>query len=294
MTPRQRFHAAAPMTFLAWLVPLLVAAPSAWQGTRALWRWVWRHPEGIGVAWTPGAGPAVELLHRTATHDGDTLTLGLAGTMAAMALLTPWLAMAWLAALERPQPLHRCLQLGLARYVPALGATLLTGVAGLAALAATLLPPWAAHLALRSQPDARLHDLTVIATGLPALAVLLLLPTIHDLARGFLTHGTVGPVRAVARALRALRPGLVAAHVGYRLVGAALAAAAIVVALWPTLGSTAWATVVVLGQLAALARTAVRGRWLALAVHRTRPDADVTPGSGCPGSRAAGSTPPTR
>jgi hypothetical protein len=291
MTPRERFVGAAPMTFLAWVVPLALSAPPAIQGTGALWHWLGRHPEGIRAAWAPGGGTALEILHRTSARDGATLALGLLGSVAILGLLTPWLSMAWLAALDQRRPLPESLRLGLVRYLPSLGATLLMGALALGAFAFAMLPPGAVHLLLRDQPDERLHDLAVAAAALPALAVVLLAPTAHDLARVFLTRGPRGPVQAVWRALFALRPRLVAAHLGYRLAGAGLALGAAAVALWPTGGAAALVSVVGLGQLAALARTSLRGRWLALAVHRTRA---LTPGFESPAPRGGGSTPPTR
>jgi hypothetical protein len=294
MTPRERVRAAMPMTLVAWLAPLALALIPALEARGALWRSLGHRPDGTLAAYEPGGALGLEVLHRVGQRAGGDLTWLVLGTALLLLLLGPWLCMAWLAALKRRRPLLQCLRLGLARYLPSLGTSLVTHAVGLAALAATLLLPATCHLLLRGQPDARLHDLVVMAATVPALAVLVTTWTAHDLARGFLAHAPMHPLEAVRRAVATLAPGVIGVHLAHRLLGTVLAAAAAATALWPSSGPVAVGTVVIIGQLTALARTAVRARWLAVAVHATRAAGDVTPGSESPAPHAAGSTPPTR
>jgi hypothetical protein len=293
------------MVVIAWALTLVLSVTTAFEAAGDLWQVVGHHPEGFLVVHTPGGGAALEALHRWARTTSSTTFWSAIAAAALAALLGPWIAMAWLHAMARRVSVMRALVLGWGQYVPALLISWWVLLGMVFVVSASLLLPAAAHLLLRDQPDDRLHDVLVLVACAPAVGAWLAARAARDLARSALLWEDSGVWQAVRQGLARLSPRLVAAHAGYSVLGALLALSVVAIALWPASGGGAVALAAGLGQLATLARTATRGRWLALAVHvgsQPNEPAKVTrsaeesliPGFEFPAPRAAGSTPPTR
>ncbi|MFW6067334.1 MAG: hypothetical protein ACOC97_03280 [Myxococcota bacterium] len=285
MSARDQVRGAAGAVGLAWLVHAALAALPAWQLADGVWSVVGHRPEGAGVLWAPGGGAAIEAGWRWLREARGALpwTFG-AATLGAL-ILSPWLTMTLLAALQGGRSLRQAAISGMRTYLPAVVVTAVVGLAGATFFALLGLLPVAAHLLLRAHPNAALHDLAVLGASAPALVALAPWGAWHDQSRAALLEPATGPRRAVARGLRRLGPRRVAVFVGYGVLGAALAAAAARLAAADLSGAVALLVVTVLGQLAVVARLLVRARWLATC---------VTPESESPGPPATGSTPPTR
>ncbi|MBX3250378.1 MAG: hypothetical protein KF901_24600 [Myxococcales bacterium] len=158
-------------------------------------------------------------------------------------------AAGWRAQLRRAlTQLPRALALG-ALFVLAL-------VVGLALLGAL---PMLWHVALADSPDARLHDLGMLAACLPAVAFAFRWRAAHDLGCAAISLDA-----SLREALRASwrTPGTLP-YVGFWALSLTLLALGLGAA-W-TLGAMA---ALFVAQLAAFGRTLVRARWLATAQHR--------------------------
>jgi hypothetical protein len=269
-SPGDRLRAAAPTTFAVHVGQTLLALAPAWPFAHAVERALGTHPQGLGAWDVPGG------LWRMETLASFAEALGLLGDVALVSMLltaalAPLLQMAWLAALLRRTPLRDALAFGARRYGAALGVSLALLPALLIALGMVVLGPALLARLVRDTPNDRTHDLVVLAGLVPGLLLLALWAVWHDLARASLARGCGLPSALVRGALACARPSAVAAYLGWLGLGAMLAVAAQLIGGWlDRSGLLAALSALVVTQLLGLARTFIRGRWLAAALDRVR------------------------
>lgn len=256
-----RLRRAAAMTFLIYVVLTLLATvptlPTVW---------------GIGsteAPSTPGGAVMLEVLEQATPIIG-------AGTAAAWVLalvvwvLSPFLQMAWLAGLHRTRSVGESLAFGASHYLRAVLVTawmlLPLAVVGFVLTA----PPLLGHLALSSHPNARVHDVVVLALLVPGTFLLVVWCIWHDLARAALAAGHERPRDAVRATWHRLGVRSLRAYVGWTGLAALLALAGHALAAALDQGSASWRgpVLLVLLQVIALARVACRGAWLGTALDR--------------------------
>jgi hypothetical protein len=180
--------------------------------------------------------------------------------VAALLLLSsPWLQMAWLAALARPVGVLGALEQGARSYLRALTVSVLS----LACLALALLPgagtAWLCHTLLAAPSHARLHDLLLIACAVPCLGIVWIAHVAHDLARACsLRRGAWTSLRSGLRG--ALRPRV--QLVGLSLAGAALGLRSIHYYVWREGARLDLVSTTALLQGACFAALFLRSLWL--------------------------------
>jgi hypothetical protein len=178
-------------------------------------------------------------------------------------LLAPWLQMAWLTSLSALHGPARALRSAWSLYFRAIIATLLVVIGGALALLPWAGLAYAVHTFCEDRVNDRVHDLSVaIALG-PALIVLLISATWHDLARArCLSTGAFRSVLAAAR--DALRPSVLARYLAWGGAGLLLVVAAQAWAFQvQTAGFMRSSLLLALLQSAAFLRTLLRSAWLA-------------------------------
>lgn len=190
-------------------------------------------------------------------------SLGVAGLVVTgiVALLSPWLQMAWLSALAQPESVGTSLARGARLWLRACAVTLIVALGvGLGSLP-WWLAGWGLERALPSVSQVRLHDSALAACALTALPWLYVGYVWHDLARARAL--ALGPWRAALGSLgSALRPAVLLDAALWTTLG------------WALIGASQWYAgsvnrplfQVALLQSAILLRLVVRGRWLARAL----------------------------
>jgi hypothetical protein len=265
--PWQRLRDAAGATFLVHVVITLLALVPTYPLVMALGGTVANHPRGERALLEPGGAVLLEALDQAGDAIFALFHTTLAVQLVALAL-APFLALTWLAALARPQSLAASISVAAGGYLRAVGAAgILLVPAGLA-VGLALLVPTIVHLVLEDLPDARVHDVLVFLALLVGLAPLAVVAAWHDLTRAAIVRGARSSWRAVLEGLIALRGGAVPAYVTWMAIGLALLLLGHLIGIWLDSPST-WTALLLLfiQQLIALARTLVRGRWLATAVE---------------------------
>jgi hypothetical protein len=270
LSPSERLRSAARVTFAVHVCQTLLALAPAWPLAHAVERALATHPQGLAAWDAPGSLWRMETLASLAEAIGllgDVTLVSLVLT----AVLAPLLQMAWLAALLRPTPVRDALAFGARRYRAALGVSLALLPALVLALGVLVLGPALLARVVRDTPNDRTHDLAVLAGLVPGLLLLALWALWHDLARASLARGGALPSALVRSALACARPSALAAYLGWLGLGTILAAAAQVLGAWlDGSGLLAALSALALTQFLGLARTFVRGRWLASALDRIR------------------------
>ena len=263
-----RLQRAARMTLTVYALQAGCAALLLWPVLAAL------DPElsaGVGGA---RFGPTeAALLLELGARDGRQWLFWTLGCVAGWALLAPLLALAWLHALTRSQPVLASLARAASGYLPALalGACALGcwGV-GLGA-AALLLQPGVAGVLPHSAAIERAWTVGAVA---PVILTGLLVSPAHDLARARLALGArLGP--ALRFAISGLTLRLVAQHA--LLVAAALGVAACAEAATRLPPALPGALVLALQQALVLGATLLRASWLAIAVLASEASAPSPP-----------------
>jgi len=263
-----RLKRAAPLTLTVYALQTGCAALLLWPLLIAL------EPELSAGVLGARYGPAeAALLVELGARTGRQWLFWALGCVAGWALLAPLLALAWLHAMTRSQPVLASLARAASAYLPALAlaACALGGWAASLALAALLLQPDVGALLPRSAEFERIWT-----AGCVAVVALtgLLICTAHDLARARLAVGArLAPALRFAISRLTLR--LVGQHAV--LVAAALGATACAEAVtrvalpWPA------AVVLALQQALVLGATLLRATWLAIAVLASEPAASPAP-----------------
>ena len=283
-----RVRSALGVTLVAHVVVLGLSLAPSIPLALLLHRAVGDTAAGDASLWEAGGAVLIEALHETGAGIGAVVLVWLAvGGLGA--LVAPWLTMSWLAALARPGRVSAALGTGALRYFPALAVSALH--APLLALCGVLLValPAVAGLVLAGSPNAQTHDLVLVATLVPGLALTAWVALSHDLGRAALAVHDVGAWRATRLGMRAaLRPSALPAYLGWLALGLALVALGLWVGGLGDVGAW-WATLVTLlaQQAIALLRTVVRARWLAGAVVRVERLAVAEPGLSIPIGGAA-------
>lgn len=184
-------------------------------------------------------------------------------------LISPWLQMAWLAAMSTGASPGAALQAGAQRYFSAWLTSALVTVAWLVPAAIIGGIAWMLHSQLGSQPNARIHDVAVASVCILWLPLSLFAWVWHDVARAACLQ--LSPWHAVLHSARTMRqPELWWWWLACSTLGIALVALADRGTQWwggpyPTLAAT------LLVQGAALARTVLRSRWLVAALTAVMP-----------------------
>jgi len=231
-------------TFVVHLITLLLASwPAlAWRDT---------------VARAAGAAPLEQAVLLDLLRHGQGAGLGgaalaffFAGLFAL--LLSVPVQLGWIAALAGRER-RECLELAVKRWPRAIAVSVVIGVVTAAVLMLACLPAYFLHSSYESEPNARTHDLLVFAGMLVPLLVLLTGAAWLDLARAACLRQGIG--ESLKRGWWALR-GASGTFTWVTLLRFVLGAPLLLLPLPPT------ALLVVL-QLAALASTFVRSRWLA-------------------------------
>jgi len=254
---------ALPLTFLVYMLEALVGALAALAPADA---WA---PALAAAPWQESDTAALlerapALLLSLVSHGRVAL-----GALGALALLGPWLQLAWLRALAAPTSVAGALRSS-ARLVPrAWLVSLLVALAVAIAAAPWAVGAWGLHRLLEHTPDARLHDLALAAVLAPLAPIALWAYALHDLARAAaLTEPARAALRTAWRASRhahVLGTALALALAGQALV---LAAGTATLALRGRALDAALSTLVL--QSALLGRLALRSVWLARALARVR------------------------
>lgn len=231
-------------TFVVHLLTLALAAwpAAAWHAT---------------VTRAAGPAPVEQGVLLDLLRESDTVGLGgallafvFAGGLAL--LLSIPLQLGWIAALAGRER-RECLELAARRWGRALAVTLIIGVVAALAFALACLPAYFLHTGYRSEPNARTHDLLVLAALLVPLLVLLTAAAWLDLARAASLRQGVG--ESLKRGWWSLK-GASGTYTWVTLARAALGLPLMMLPLPPV------ALLIVL-QLSALLSTFLRSRWLA-------------------------------
>lgn len=253
---RERLRRALPMTFLVHVTLTLLAAFPASRLARAL-------DLLVPGATTPDSGASDPVLLLDALPDLAQVfgwdVFGALGSMLLLsALLSTPLQMAWLASLHHEPSLRGAARDGILLWPRAVVVDLVLLVPVAIGIASAALIPYAVHLGLADQPDARLHDLAVLAASLPLALMIATTLALRDLCRAALLEvGIVAAIRVGMRnAIRALPFYLLLSTLSALLLGVGA------LELGPLLA------LVVLQPLA-FVRSFLRACWLAVAVSRT-------------------------
>ncbi len=185
------------------------------------------------------------------------------------ALLTPWLHMAWLAALASPTSPWAALAAG-ARLAPrAVVTSLWVALGCLLLLAPWPLAAWATRDWLGSHTHQRMHDLTTLLLLLPCLPITYFGLAWHDLARARCLRSDAGPSARLGFG-DATRAGALGSYGVWTSLGL-LPVLAAQVAAWQLTSTFGFGGLVTLAlfQAAALTRGVSRSRWLAHALRCT-------------------------
>ncbi len=211
-----------------------------------------------------------------------------AGLAAALlAILSPWLSMAWLTSLSAWHGPGSAFRSGGAYYTRALLCTLLVLAGG-----ALLLAPWAfaaygAHLFLAPRANDRVHDLAILVALSPSLVALLVTGAWHDLAHARCL--TAGPVRSALASLSdAIRPSILLRYALWLALGLAGAVAGQIFAVRAAPGHALSTFVVVaIVQAGVLGRAVLRSAWLVDALRCVDARPSVAPNANRPRTREA-------
>jgi hypothetical protein len=219
-------------------------------------------------------GPAeAALLAELGAREGRPWLFWALGCLAGWALLAPLLALAWLHALARSQPVLTSVARAASGYLPALAlaACALCGWAVGLAAAALLLRPGVAALLPHSPAIDRAWTVATIA---PVILTGLLVSPAHDLARARLALGA-----GLAQALRFAISGLTLRLVGQHalLFAAALGVAACAETVTRLPLALPGPVVLALQQALVLGAMVLRAAWLAIAVLAGESDASPAP-----------------
>jgi hypothetical protein len=180
-----------------------------------------------------------------------------------LALLSPWLQMAWLTSLSALHGPTHALWNAWGLYFRALLATLLTFLLGVVALLPWLGLGYLVHVFCTDRVNDRVHDLSVALSLTPGLLSLLVIACWHDLARARCL--TTGAFRSVfGAALDALRPSVLARYVLWNGLGLSLVIAAHAWVVSSRVhGWVAGFLLLAVLQAATFGRTLLRSAWLA-------------------------------
>jgi hypothetical protein len=219
-------------------------------------------------------GPAeAALLVELGARNGRQWLFWALGCLAGWALLAPLLALAWMHALTRSQPVLASVARAASGYLPALAlaACALCGWGLLLATSALLLQPGVAAVLPHAQAVDRMWSVGAIA---PVILAGLLVAPAHDLARARLALGA-----GLAQALRFAISGLTLRLVGQHalLVAAALGVAACAEAVTRLPLALPGPVVLALQQALVLGATVLRAAWLAIAVLASESAASPAP-----------------
>lgn len=251
---RARLKRALPMTFVVHVIVTVLAALPTLRWARAFDLLV---PGAAGVSDTVLLLDALPEFVRVFGRD---VFGALAAVLLFGALLGTPLQMAWLAALHREPSLRGAAREGLLQWPRAFVLDLVLVIPVAIGIGAAALIPYAAHLGLADQPDARLHDLAVLSASLPLLLMTATALACRDLCRAaLLASGIVASLRVGLRSTVRALP----AYLGISALSLLLL----------SLGSTGFGPFLALLvlQLLAFLRTLLRACWLAIAVQRAVP-----------------------
>lgn len=228
-------------------VHLVILALAAWPAA------VWRATMTDAV----GPAPLAQDVLLDVIRMGESLGLGgallayvFAGGLAMM--LSVPVQLAWICALAG-RDRRQCLRLAIQRWPRALVITLVVGIALALALALACLPAYFLHTSYQHEPNARTHDLLVLAALVVPLLVVLTASAWLDLARAACIRQGIGEsLKRGWWALKASSGTYTWVTVGRFLLGAPL----LMLPLPPV------ALLIVL-QTSAFVATFLRSRWLA-------------------------------
>ncbi len=229
------------------IVHLLTLLLAAWPAS------VWRST----MARATGPAPLAQDVLLDVLREGESLGLGGAvlafvfAGMLAMLLSIP-VQLAWIAALAGRER-RQCLELALRRWPRAIAVTLLIGVIAAVVLVLACLPAYFLHTGYDDEPNARTHDLLVLAGLVVPLLVVMTASAWLDLARAACIRQSVG--ESLKRGWWALK-GSSGTYTWVTLARLGLGAPLLMLPLPPI------ALLIVL-QSAALLATFLRSRWLA-------------------------------
>jgi hypothetical protein len=183
--------------------------------------------------------------------------------LGALLLISPWLQMSWLAALDQPRSLRSALLLG-ARRVPQAFVVSACSTVVLLVLALPFgLLAFALGRVFDPAANAKLHDLVVLQSLAPVALVLLWLVPVHDLARAEALHRpALGSVRHALR-LAVRRPSVLLRALVFFVAGSAIALTAQVVVGAAAAAPFRTLTTVAILQSALFTRLVIRSGWLA-------------------------------
>lgn len=267
---RERLKRALPMTFLVHVILTLLAALPASRWARAFDLLV----PGATTRHSGASDPVLlmDALPEFAHIFGRDVFGALAAVLLFSALLGTPLQMAWLTSLHREPSLRSAAREGILQWPRAVALDLVLVIPVTIGIAAAALIPYAVHLGLTDQPDARLHDLAVLTASIPLLVMVMTAFALRDLCRAALLEvGIVASIWVGLRnALRALPAYLTLSTLSALLLGVGALEFGPLLAL------------VVLQSLAFL-RTLLRAAWLAAVVGRVaRSVRTLTPRLGGP------------
>ncbi len=247
---------ALPVTFLVYLSSTALAA-------------VFALPTGLELgripSWAPGEGAArvaalESLLSIAPALRAQALSLMLAAL--AYALLSPWLQMAWFAALSAPRSPGAALAEGAQLTFRAYRTTLLVGFGCVLMLLPCVALVWLTRSWLASRANVRVQDLATLLALLPGVLLLCVSCAWHDLARARCLSS--GAFRSSLWSFRdALSSLTLARYALWSGLGLALSLAVQLGSL--RLEGPGYLNLLVLlamVQSAALARSMLRSRWL--------------------------------
>ena len=181
---------------------------------------------------------------------GAALAFVFAGLLAT--LLSIPVQLAWIAALAG-RDRRQCLQLAVQRWPRAIAVTLIIGLVAAIVVALACLPAYFLHTGYRSEPNARTHDLLVLAGLLVPVLVVMTAAAWLDLARAACIRQSIG--ESLKRGWWALK-GSSGTYTWVTVARIGLGAPLLMLPLPPI------ALLIVL-QTAALLATFLRSRWLA-------------------------------
>jgi len=254
-----RWRRGAFATFLVHLGLTALALPAASAVTSGVRRVAGEHPRGVN-GWSSEA--TVDIVVEAMAAAGAEVFVDLAFMGGLALLLSVPVQMVWLTAMREPLT-PKALGRAMLKTPTAWMVSLLLVPAWLLGAGVLVGCGWAAH-AIFEGPNPRTHDLAVLVSLLPGIALWVSWGAWHDLARASVAEDAASAFDAARRGWRALRPAL-GEYVTWQLV-----AASVVVLGWWTSGLGSATLVLFATQTVALGRTFVRARWLASATLRVR------------------------
>jgi hypothetical protein len=193
-----------------------------------------------------------------------------AAPLLAAAILSPLLALAWLAALDRPAPLAEHLRAAARHYGQSATIALLTLLCLAILAAAGVLTISLARRLSSVLDDERASDLASLLLAAPFVMAAVHALCVQDAATAALLRGGTGLRRALRAGFRSATLGLTLVRIACLSLQALAIPASLAFARFAFVGAAGSDMAWLLGQSAALLVTLVRAGWLALVLERRR------------------------